>query len=82
MQSVALAHVLDVLNQPQADKDKAPLWEAKTETASRLRGRVESVLNWASVHGYRDGLNPARWKGHLDAILKAPNKILLTPTEN
>lgn len=75
MQSVALAHVLDVLTPPQADKDKTPLWEAKTETAGRLRGRVESVLNWASVHGYRDGLNPARWKGHLDAILKAPNKI-------
>lgn len=75
VQSVALPHVLDVLNQPQADKGNAPLWDAKTETASRLRGRVESVLNWASVHGYRDGLNPARWKGHLDAILKAPNKI-------
>ena len=69
VQSVALPHVLDVLNQPQADKGNAPLWDAKTETASRLRGRVESVLNWASVHGYRDGLNPARWKGHLDAIL-------------
>lgn len=75
VQSIALPHVLEVLRQPQADKGDAPLWDAKTETASRLRGRIESVLNWATVHGYRDGLNPARWKGHLDAILKAPNKI-------
>ena len=63
VQSVALAHVLDVLNQPQADKGNAPLWDAKNETASRLRGRIEKVLDWATVHGYRDGLNPARWKG-------------------
>lgn len=75
VQSIALPHVLEVLRQPQADKGDAQLWDAKTETASRLRGRIESVLNWATVHGYRDGLNPARWKGHLDAILKAPNKI-------
>lgn len=75
VQSISLAEVLDVLKQPQTDKGGAPLWESKTETASRLRGRIESVLNWASVHGYRDGLNPARWKGHLDTVLKAPNKI-------
>lgn len=75
VQSVGLSHVLEVLKQQQADNGSAPLWEAKTETASRLRGRIESVLNWATVHGYRDGPNPARWKGHLDAVLKAPNKI-------
>lgn len=78
VQSVALPHILDVLNQAQADKGNAPLWDAKNETASRLRGRIEKVLDWATVHGYRDGLNPARWKGHLDAILKAPNKIQKT----
>lgn len=78
VQSIALPHILDVLNQAQADKGNAPLWDAKNETASRLRGRIEKVLDWATVHGYRDGLNPARWKGHLDAILKAPNKIQKT----
>ena len=78
VQSIALPHVLEVLNQPQPDKGNAALWDSKNETASRLRGRVEKVLDWATVHGYRDGLNPARWKGHLDAILKAPNKIQKT----
>lgn len=78
VQSIALPHVLEVLNQPQADKGNAPLWDAKNETASRLRGRIEKVLGWATVHGYRDGLNPARWKGHLDAIMKAPSKVQKT----
>ena len=78
VQSIALPHVLDVLNQAQADKGNAPLWDAKNETASRLRGRIEKVLDWATVHGYRDGLNPARWKGHLDAIMKAPSKVQKT----
>ena len=40
-----------------------PIWTSKTETASRLRGRVESVLDWATVRGYREGENPARWRG-------------------
>lgn len=78
VQSIALPHVLDVLNQAQTDKDNSPLWASKNETASRLRGRIEKVLDWATVHGYRDGLNPARWKGHLDSALKAPNKIQKT----
>ncbi|WP_278987355.1 phage integrase central domain-containing protein [Sphingobium yanoikuyae] len=39
-------------------------WEAKTGTASRLRGRIESVLDWAKVNGFREGDNPARWRGH------------------
>jgi len=47
----------------------APIWESKTETASRLRGRVESVLDWATTSGYRTGENPARWKGHLENLL-------------
>lgn len=78
VQSIALPHVLEVLNQPQPDKGNAALWDSKNETASRLRGRVEKVLDWATVHGYRDGLNPARWKGHLDAILKNPGKVQTT----
>jgi hypothetical protein len=43
-----------------------PIWKKKTETATRLRGRMESVLDWATVREYRIGDNPARWKGHLD----------------
>ena len=75
VQSIALPHVLDVLNQPQADKDNTPLWDSKNETASRLRGRIEKILDWATVHGYRQGTNPARWKGNLEAVLKAPGKV-------
>lgn len=52
-----------------------PIWHEKTETATRLRQRLENILNWATVSGYRKGENPARWKGHLDAILAKPSKI-------
>ncbi|MBU7587939.1 MAG: integrase arm-type DNA-binding domain-containing protein [Sphingopyxis terrae] len=52
-----------------------PIWGVKTETASRLRGRIESVLDWAKVNGYREGENPARWRGHLDKLLPARNKV-------
>ncbi len=52
-----------------------PIWLDKTETASRLRGRIEAVLAWATVAGHRSGDNPARWKGNLDAILPKPGKI-------
>lgn len=52
-----------------------PIWHTKSETASRLRGRVESILDWATVHKYRNGENPARWKGHLDSLLPARSKV-------
>lgn len=52
-----------------------PIWEAKTETATRLRGRIESVLDWATFSKYRQGENPARWKGHLEHSLAKPNKV-------
>jgi integrase len=52
-----------------------PIWKTKTETASRLRGRIENVLSWATVRGYRQGENPARWKGHLDTLLASRSKI-------
>ena len=52
-----------------------PIWTTKPETASRLRGRIESVLDWARVQGYREGENPARWKGHLDMTLPARAKV-------
>lgn len=51
-----------------------PIWESKTETASRLRGRIESVLDWATTSGYRAGDNPARWKGHLENLLATISK--------
>lgn len=52
-----------------------PIWRTKAETASRLRGRIESILDWATVRKYRQGDNPARWRGHLDTQLPAPGKI-------
>ncbi|MEQ9039413.1 MAG: integrase arm-type DNA-binding domain-containing protein [Silicimonas sp.] len=52
-----------------------PIWQTKTETASRLRGRIETVLAWATVAGHRDGDNPARWRRNLDAVLPKPAKV-------
>jgi integrase len=52
-----------------------PIWMTKTETASRLRGRIEAVLGWATVSGYRGGDNPARWVNHLDKALAAPGQV-------
>lgn len=72
---VQLPHIMTILTQPQADHDGRSLWESKTETASRLRGRIERVLDWATVSGYRSGDNPARWRGHLDTLLAAPRKV-------
>jgi len=63
---IGQAHVLNVLQ---------PIWKDKTETANRLRGRIEQVLDWARVRGFREGENPARWRGHLDKLLPAPTKI-------
>ena len=52
-----------------------PIWTKKPETASRLRGRIEAMLDWATVRGYRQGENPARWRGHLDKLLPARAKV-------
>src|SRR6516225_3317486 len=52
-----------------------PIWTAKPETASRLRGRIEAVLDWATARGYRQGENPARWRGHLDKLLPPRTKV-------
>jgi integrase len=52
-----------------------PIWNTKTETASRLRGRIESVLSWATVRNYRSGDNPARWRGHLKETLPKRSKV-------
>ncbi len=52
-----------------------PIWQVKTETASRVRGRIEAILDWAKARNYREGENPARWKGHLDNLLPARSKV-------
>jgi integrase len=52
-----------------------PMWKATPETASRLRGRIERVLSWATTRGYRTGDNPARWRGHLDQLLAKRSKV-------
>ncbi|HVI33185.1 MAG TPA: tyrosine-type recombinase/integrase [Phenylobacterium sp.] len=66
VRDIEVAHVLAVLE---------PIWRVRTETANRLRGRMELVLDWATARGYREGLNPARWKGHLDKMLPNPTKL-------
>ena len=52
-----------------------PIWTAKPETASRVRGRIEAVLNYAATHRWRSGENPARWRGHLENVLPRPSRI-------
>ncbi len=52
-----------------------PLWHEKPETASRLRGRIEAVLDFAAAHGWREGANPARWRGHLDKLFPRRGKV-------
>jgi integrase len=59
----------------RSSRSACTLWGAKSETASRLRGRIEAILDWAKVRGYRDGENPARWRGHLDKLLPAKAKV-------
>ena len=66
VRDVEQEHIMQVLE---------PLWTTKTETATRIRGRIESVLDWATVRKYRSGDNPARWRGHLDVLLPAPSKV-------
>lgn len=64
--AIELAHIKRILD---------PIWTSKTETAKRLRGRVESVLAYATASGYRSGDNPARWRGNLDAVMPKPGKV-------
>lgn len=53
----------------QSDDEGNQFWQTKNETATRVRGRIESILGWATTSGFRSGDNPARWKGHLDNLL-------------
>ena len=64
--AVALSDVVAVLS---------PIWQTKTETATRLRQRIEAVLDYCRVHGWRDGDNPARWRGTLDKVLPPPQRL-------
>ncbi|MCZ6496966.1 MAG: tyrosine-type recombinase/integrase, partial [Alphaproteobacteria bacterium] len=66
VQGVDVALVMKVLE---------PIWATKTETASRVRQRIESILDWASARGYRLGENPARWRGHIDKLLPSRSKV-------
>ena len=52
-----------------------PILASKTETATRVRQRIEAILDWAATMGYRQGENPARWKGHLQNALPKPSKV-------
>ena len=74
---IATPHVLAVLRQETIKGQvKGSLWELKTETAKRLRGRIENILFFAEVAGFREGKNPASWGGHLDTQLPSPSKIM------
>jgi integrase len=66
VRDVTAAQVIKVLE---------PIWASKTETATRIRSRIELVLDFASARGMREGPNPARWRGNLDAALPRPNKL-------
>ena len=52
-----------------------PIWTTKAETAARVRGRIEVILDWAKVRGFRAGENPARWRGHIEILLPARSKV-------
>jgi integrase len=66
VRDVKLSHVMQVIE---------PMWATTNETAVRLRGRIELVLDWAAARGLREGTNPARWRGHLDKLLPRPSKV-------
>jgi integrase len=66
VQSIDTALIMKVLE---------PIWTAKPETAGRVRGRIEAILDWAKAREYRTGENPARWRGHLDKLLPGRSKV-------
>lgn len=63
---ITLQDILDILE---------PIWTVKTETAKKVQGRIENILDWCRVKNFREGDNPAKWRGNLDKLLAAPNKI-------
>jgi integrase len=66
---------VQAIDAPLVMKAVQPIWTTKPETAGRVRGRIESILDWAAVCGYRQGENPARWKGHLEHMLPKKAKV-------
>src|SRR3954447_3890345 len=72
--------ILQILEQKAGDGPEDTLWNRKTETASRVRGRIETVLSWAKARGYRHGENPATWRGHLEHSL--PKRAQVAPVEH
>jgi integrase len=63
------------IDTPEVTKVLDPIWHTKPETASRVRGRIERVLDWSKVRGYRTGENPSRWRGHLDKVYPPRGKV-------
>jgi hypothetical protein len=66
---------VDMIDTARVCKALEALWHSKTDTATRVRARIEAVLNWAQTRGYRAGENPARWRGHLANLLPARSKV-------
>jgi integrase len=66
VRDIELPHIKAVLD---------PIWQTKTVTANRVRARVENILGWSAVHGYRSAENPAKWQGYLDEVYPSPEKI-------
>jgi hypothetical protein len=66
VRAVELGHIIRALE---------PIWTKKPETASRVRGRIEAVLDWAAARGFREADNPARWKGRLEKLLPRPSRV-------
>ncbi|EHA16354.1 site-specific integrase [Halomonas sp. HAL1] len=66
---------IDEINTQDVLEILTPIWTKKNETAKRVQGRVENILDYAAAHGFRDPVNPARWRGHLDKLLAKPSRI-------
>ena len=66
---------VDTINTEDILATLSPIWTNKTETAKRLQGRIENILDFAAAHKYRDATNPARWRGHLDMLLPKPSRV-------
>jgi integrase len=66
---------VDAVNTAKVTEVIEPIWATKTETATRVRGRIEAILDWAKARGYRSGENPARWRGHLENLLPKASKV-------
>lgn len=66
VREIELPHIKAVLD---------PIWQEKTETANRVRARMENILGWCAIHGYRSNENPAKWQGYLDEVYPSPEKI-------